>query len=91
MLLRVLRSGFIVDPAMINDFIAAILLGFYAMLRVSEFTNQLGGLAAATSRLRAPPTTPPVFGSLSSAVRPITLGQAKRSTSTSHQTQISAP
>ena len=43
MLLRVLRSGFIVDPAMINDFIAAILLGFYAMLRVSEFTNQLVG------------------------------------------------
>ena len=50
MLLRVLRSGFIVDPAiffififLINVFIAAILLGFYAMLRVSEFTNQLVG------------------------------------------------
>jgi len=40
-MLRSFRSGFIVDPAMINDFVAAMLLGFYAMLRVSEFTNQL--------------------------------------------------
>ena len=42
-ILRALRSGFIVHTAMINDFVAAILLGFYAMLRVSEFTNKLVG------------------------------------------------
>lgn len=34
------RSGLIVHADMIDDFLAAVLLGFYAMLRVSEFTNR---------------------------------------------------
>ena len=38
-LLAAFRSGFIVHQCMILDFVAAMLLGFYAMLRMSEFTN----------------------------------------------------
>ena len=38
-LLAVFRSGFIVHQCMMLDFAAALLLGFYAMLRMSEFTN----------------------------------------------------
>jgi len=37
--LAALRSGFLVPAMMIPDLVAAILLGFYGMLRVSEFTN----------------------------------------------------
>ena len=39
LILDALRSGFIVPAIMIPDFVAAILLGFYGMLRVSEFTG----------------------------------------------------
>lgn len=39
MLLAAFRSGFIIHAHMIDDFLAAILLGFYAMLRISEFFN----------------------------------------------------
>ena len=39
--LRALRSGFTVHPIVTNDFCAATLLAFYAMLRVSEFTDLL--------------------------------------------------
>ena len=39
LILAALRSGFIVPAIMIPDLVAAILLGFYGMLRVSEFTN----------------------------------------------------
>ena len=39
MLLAAFRSGFIVHPSMIQDWIAAMLLAFYGMLRISEFTN----------------------------------------------------
>ena len=38
-ILAAISSGFIVHAHMIDDFLAAILLGFYAMLRISEFTN----------------------------------------------------
>ena len=37
--LHAFQTGLIVNSHMIDDFLAAILLGFYAMLRVSEFTN----------------------------------------------------
>ena len=39
LLLAVYRSGFLVPASMIPDFVAANLLGFYGMLRISEFTN----------------------------------------------------
>ena len=37
--LRAIRSGVIVPSAMIQDYVAAILLGFYAMPRVGEHAN----------------------------------------------------
>ena len=40
LLLAAIRSGFVVPACTIPDFIAAILLGFYGMLRISEFTNK---------------------------------------------------
>ena len=39
LILRALRSDLIVNAAMIRDWVAAILLAFFAMLRISEFTN----------------------------------------------------
>ena len=39
LVLAAIRSGFLVPSVMIPDLVAAILLGFYGMLRVSEFTN----------------------------------------------------
>ena len=39
LILAVIRSDFLVPPTMIPNFVAAILLGFHGMLRVSEFTN----------------------------------------------------
>ena len=39
-ILATMRSGFIVPASTIPDFTAALLLGFYGMLRVSEFTNR---------------------------------------------------
>jgi hypothetical protein len=39
LILRAMRSGLIVSSAMIQDYVAAMLLGFYAMLRVGEYTN----------------------------------------------------
>jgi len=36
-----IRAGFLVPAGTIPDFTAAILLGFYGMLRISEFTNKL--------------------------------------------------
>jgi len=39
LIIAAFRSGFIVHEAMIGDFITAILLAYYGMLRISEFTN----------------------------------------------------
>ena len=39
LILAAIRSGFIVHHSMIQDWVTAILLAFYGMLRISEFTN----------------------------------------------------
>ena len=67
-ILAAVRSGFIVHASMVDDLVAAILLGFYAMLRVSEFTNLYttmhDGLREATRadiRFFGPPECPDGF------------------------------